>query len=466
MNRKIREAIRQHHMIQQGDRLAVGVSGGADSVALLHFLWTVAAEWQLSLVALHLNHNLRGAESERDEEFVRQLCARWGIDLRVHSADIGALSRAQGLSVEECARQERYAFFARHTGPGDKIATAHTLSDSAETVLLNLARGTALRGLCGIPPTRATKEGATIIRPLIGCSRAEVEGYCRDHALDYVIDSTNLSDAYSRNKLRHKVMPVLGELNPAYLERMAAAMNAIREDADYLDDQAAHALSNLARGGEGWDAPGLLALPRPLRMRALLSLLRQHSIQPEGRRLEQLEQLLTQGGGVQLSRSWVCRKAGSELRFSPAQPEVCPAVEPVSVVLPLTEEIVTDFVHKKVRLRDVVYEQFRNNGEKRENLLKNLLDCDRIGEIVKIRQRLPGDRIALAGRGCTKSLKKLFQEAGLPQAERSQTVVLEGEHGLLWVEGFGVAETAKAGEDTRRAVAVEVMEDVYRADKY
>ncbi|MBQ9109096.1 MAG: tRNA lysidine(34) synthetase TilS, partial [Oscillospiraceae bacterium] len=197
------KTIAEFHMLTQGDFVAVGVSGGADSVALLSLLCCLRGELDLTLVACHINHNLRGAEAKRDEDFVRRLCDRLGVECRVLSADVAALAREEGRSVEETARQVRYRFFAETAGKRGKIATAHTAADNTETVLLNLARGSGLRGLCGIPPVRGN-----ILRPLIGGTREQTEAWCCQNGLEWVEDSTNAADDYTRNRLRHHAVPV------------------------------------------------------------------------------------------------------------------------------------------------------------------------------------------------------------------------------------------------------------------
>lgn len=459
MNRKALAAIKQFQMLEQGDRLAVGVSGGGDSVALLHFLHSIAGEWRLTLMALHLNHQLRGSESDRDEVFVRELCARWGIPLVAESAPVAQLAARQGLSIEECARQVRYDFFRRNAGgevAGDKIATAHTLSDSAETLLLNLTRGTAVRGLCGIPPVRDN-----IVRPLIGCTRGEVEAYCAAHGLAYVTDSTNLADAYTRNRLRHAVVPVLLERNPGWLETVSGTMAALREDADYLDAQAAKALAGTRLGGDCFSREGLLALPGPLLMRALLLLLGERGIPVERRRLEQLRAILSRGsGGAQLSGQWLCRCTATRLEFTAANPPSEEPFLPVSLASGLQNSTIPVFSDKKLMVTCVEYEVFTKNMNNQANLLKNALDCDRIEKIAAFRLRLPGDSIRLAGRGCTKSLKKLLSEQAIPDRQRRRIVLLADEDGPLWVEGFGVAERVQVSPDTRRVLIVNV-EDRY-----
>ena len=266
-------ALRQYSLFTQGDRIAVGVSGGADSVALLRFLAVLREEYRWELIVCHIHHGLRGAEADRDEQFVRELAGQLGLPYAVRHIDAAALALENHLSVEEAGRDARYAFFAETAGEGGRIATAHTLDDTIETVLMNLIRGTGLHGLCGIPRIRGN-----IVRPLLDVTRAEVEEYLALLGQPYCTDSTNLSDNYTRNRVRHDILPRLRELNPNFTGAMArmlpqlAAQWALTEQ---LAESAAQQLQGAAAGGT-LDRQGLLALPEPVCDRLLLRLLEQH----------------------------------------------------------------------------------------------------------------------------------------------------------------------------------------------
>ena len=244
------DTIRRYDMLRPGEAVLAALSGGADSVSLLLVLQSLGYEVR----AFHLNHCLRGAESDRDEAFCRALCAKRGVPLTVVRVDIAALS--QGKAVEETARRERYAQLEK-AADGCKIATAHTADDNLETVLFHLVRGSGARGLAGIPPVRGN-----IIRPLLNAERREIEAFLRENGQDYVTDSSNLSDDYTRNRLRHSVLPVLREINPAAAQSALRLGQQLRQDEQTLGALAADCLHAAAQpdGSPAHDGCGFYAV--------------------------------------------------------------------------------------------------------------------------------------------------------------------------------------------------------------
>ncbi len=232
LNKVKKTIINSGILTEQPCNITVALSGGADSVALLYSLYMLKNELKFSLSACHVNHNLRGEESDRDEMFVRRLCRM--LDIPIYVKNIRVTDYVtKHKSVELCAREIRYGFFSSLYGKR-YIATAHTASDNTETVLINMTRGTALSGVSGIPHRRGN-----IIRPIIECTREEIENFCTSNSLAYVTDSTNLSDDYTRNKLRHSVIPVLKQINPSVENAFTRLSELCSEDDSYLDSVAA-----------------------------------------------------------------------------------------------------------------------------------------------------------------------------------------------------------------------------------
>ena len=215
-----------HRLIEKGDRIVCAVSGGADSMALLWSLYLLKEEWELELSAAHFNHHLRGGESDRDEQFVRDFCQSYGIPLYVGNATV----KPGKKGLEAAAREARYAFL--RTLPG-KIATAHTADDNAETILLHLVRGTGLKGLGGIMP-----RNGNVIRPLLSVTRAQVEALLEEYCVSHIEDSSNETDQFLRNRLRHGVMPLLRQENPRIAENLSAMALRLRQDEEALSSMA------------------------------------------------------------------------------------------------------------------------------------------------------------------------------------------------------------------------------------
>ncbi|MBR1497360.1 MAG: tRNA lysidine(34) synthetase TilS [Oscillospiraceae bacterium] len=420
-----------------GTGILAACSGGADSVALLHLLHQME---DLRLVCAHFNHRLRGEESDRDEGFVRALCADWGVPFVSGGEDVAAYAARQGLGVEEAARERRYRFLRRAAAERGcaLIATAHNAGDNAETVLFHLLRGSGTLGLCGIPPRRGG-----IIRPLLNVSRREIEDYLSRHGLPHVEDSSNADLRYTRNSLRRQVLPMLEALRPGASARICAAAALLREDEDYLGGLAEEFIKANCR-------PPLLplepfrALPRPVAMRVLRTL----AGSPGRAHLLRLYALCTEGegpGALEIPGMRVLRE-GAFVRFGAE--ELPPPLEkrPISpgetLLLPGDGRSLRCFVTENTK---EIHKSFNTFYFKSENI------CDRL----YVAFRAPGDSIRLAGRGCTKSLGKLFREAGLSGAERARRLVISDGSGPVAVEGFGVAERC-AAERGKPALCLEI----------
>ncbi|MCL2106208.1 MAG: tRNA lysidine(34) synthetase TilS [Oscillospiraceae bacterium] len=321
--------VERYAMLSQGSAVLVGFSGGADSTALLHWLCSVREAYGLRVAAAHLNHGLRGAESDADEAFCRELCQRWNVPLQVRRADI------QGPGIEEAGRRARYDFFAAcvknanpSTNPSTnpsanpsantRVALAHTLSDKIETFLFHFGRGAALRGLCSIPPVRDI-----YIRPLIEVSRAQVEAYCAAHGLSYREDSTNEDTGCRRNLIRHTLVPPLKEAFPSLEAAALRGFRAIEADEAYLGTLAEKLYDQAMIAREAWSRPVLLCAEPVLRSRALRRIIAEAGGEPSHRRLEVLERALQEGGALNITDDIRVRARGKKVsieRKSPKRP--------------------------------------------------------------------------------------------------------------------------------------------------
>jgi tRNA(Ile)-lysidine synthase len=226
---RVNAYISRHSLISHGQTLAVGVSGGPDSIVLLHLLTQLRDQYALNLTVVHLDHGLR-PDSDLDAEFVARTASAWGIASVVERADVGALAQARGLSVEEAGRVARYELFAK-VAPA--VAVAHHADDQAETVLMHFLRGSGIAGLRGMLPV-TQQFGLTVIRPLLDVTRAEIETYIAEHQLSFVIDPTNTDTTYFRNRLRHELLPILEAYNPNIRERLRHTAEVMQGDYELL----------------------------------------------------------------------------------------------------------------------------------------------------------------------------------------------------------------------------------------
>lgn len=435
----------------------VGFSGGADSTALAH--WLAGKIDPRRIVLAHVNHMLRGEEAERDEAAARAFARKQGLRLVVSREDVKALAAQGGMGLEECGRAVRYRFFqSLLAGEDDRIFTAHTADDNAETMLLNLCRGTGLAGLCGIPEKRGN-----ILRPLLRVTRQEIEEYCALHNLSYVTDSSNLSGEFARNRIRLEVLPVLKELNPRLIYSMSQTAGLLEQDRRFLSAEGEKLLAD-AMGEYGLSAAVLRNAPRALQTEALrLWLKRLGCGEPEKKHLEAALCCLTEGGAAMLPGDLVVRCAQGVL--SAAKRE---AAQPFSIPVSLKELGQRELL--KIPLPDgrtLVFEkkvvEREENSERREQkihnlLFKNALDYDIIATNLVVRTRREGDKFAPAGRKVTKSLKQVFQECGMPASRRGSAALLEIGGTLAFCEGAGAAQGFEVTEATRTVLTVTVQQ--------
>ena len=439
MNLKVKQTIERHHMLNSGDTVLVALSGGADSMALLNVLYSIKDEYSLTLCAAHFNHKIRGDEADRDEKFCVEICREMGVELFVESADIPALSKQRGIGEEECGRQERYAFFER-VDPDAKVATAHTLSDCEETFLFNLARGASLKGLTSIPPVRGN-----IIRPLISCSRDEIERYCEQNNIEFVTDSTNLQDEYTRNRIRHRAVPELKNINPSFDAAFSRCVDSLREDEELLS-MLSDAAVERARLADGFLTEPIAALHPSLKRRAVASVVEEMTGEkPQLHHIEAVCGIIENGGDTQVSGGVSLRVSSGVLRKVKVQVEewCCEAC----------------FSLNKLPYGDIKLELFdKNNKINIQNfnkqLLDNVLNYDKINGKLFFSSIREGDKIRLRGRGVTKQLRRIFSEMHIEPELRRGIPVLRDDDGVVWVCGVGVADRVAVDNSADRFVIV------------
>lgn len=403
---RVLQTNRRFSLFSPGDSIVVALSGGADSVALLHLLYSIKEKYDLTLCAAHLNHGIRGEEAQRDEKFCKILCKNYNLPFFVEHKDIPLLAAERGQSEELCGREERYAFLqAVASKQNAKIATAHTASDNAETLIFNLSRGASVAGASGIPPKRGN-----IIRPLIGQTRAQIEEYCRENELSYVTDSTNLSEDYTRNKIRSRLVPLFKELNPSFENAALRFTQSAAQTRDYLNFQAQKALDE-SRTEYGYDAKILLKNHNAVLYSALAILCGGCA---DHKKLDLIASVLPCGGAVCIGggKTAVCRQGLLRVTDSKANQNF--------LEIPLNGEISFDFGD------NIVCASINNSNKE---------FCDPI-----FRFRKSGDRFTYARRKLTKPLRKMMNEQKIPSELRDCTLLLCSGSVVLWCMGAGYSE--------------------------
>lgn len=427
--KSIKNTIEQNGLIKSGYTVIAAVSGGADSVCLLDILYSLKDELGFSLECAHLNHNLRGAESDGDAEFVKQLCKGYGIKLHYKSVDV--LKNAKGMGVEEAARKARYEFFDNLIKTGTTvIATAHTNNDNVETFFINLLRGTGTKGLCAIPMRRGA-----VIRPMLSISRSEIIQYLGDKGLGYRTDSTNADTDYLRNFLRHNILPELNKR--CELDLFKSVSRAI----DNLNTDNT-ALEKLASNITTERADKLLELDDAVLFRVLYKrLYDKFKIKLDSVHFNAIKKLILKPGSKEQIKNDVfafnkngCIVFDKNTKF-----------EFGIYKLAQGENIIGN---KRILIK--------NTKEIYNTLTKATIDCDKICGELKVRTRVDGDVFYSSNRKCSTKLKKIFVNDKLDTDTKNSLAIICDDNGIVFVENYGVDARYRASADTKNKLTIEI----------
>ena len=410
-------------LLPRDGRVLCAVSGGVDSMYLLFRL----RELGYDVAAAHYNHGLRGDEADRDEAFVRDFCEREQIPFLSEKGDVTAFAQKTHMGPEEAARTLRYAFLERAADAlgAAVIATAHTADDNAETLLMRLARGTGLHGLGGIPPVRGR-----IVRPMLDVTRDEAEAYLTQYGISHVEDSTNAQDDYARNRVRHGAMPALETVNPAFVRAVGRTAALLREDEAFLSGMAA---DFIRQNGDDDSVPAqvLAELPGPVASRVVRQMAGQELSTVH---VQAVLKAAASGGGADIPGLRV-ERTGDKLVFGASGgPSIVPRVLTVPGRIEIPETGWAVICRKITACPRLVHNAF--------NIF--YFNCANICGSITVAGRAPGDKFRPVGRGCTKALRRLFEEKNVPRWERDGVPVLRDEAGVLGVYGIAAAERAWA----------------------
>jgi tRNA(Ile)-lysidine synthase len=501
---KVIDFIQRHRLISPGEIVVVGVSGGADSVCLLHVLAKWQKELGTKLHVAHLNHQLRGVESEADAKYVSDLAGSLGIPIIVGKQDVAAYRAERNCSIEEAARELRYAFLARVARKvgANRIAIGHTRDDQVETILMHILRGTGITGLCGLAPCSpmaydgqgmswpasllslrasplslpAKRSNLLVIRPLLDITREETTSYCQEHQLAPRIDSSNLSLSFFRNRLRLQLLPLLRQYNPSVDQALLRLADIAKEDNAFIEQQASELWDEVARQENNaiyLDRKQVASLPIALQrqlLRAAVTRLAGDVRDIEAIHIEAARGLLDKpvGKRISLPHGLICQGGYDELAIATtakqSQLPPCP-FSPLSGEFPLEMPGETVFPGWKV-LASVVRgrvasQSWRDTlsaseGTCQSNLVAHF-DFHKTGSELFARQRQPGDRFQPLGMNMPKKLQEFMVDAKIPRSWRGHIPIVCSPQQIIWVVGWRIDDRVKVTEASKEILRLEFI---------
>ena len=494
---KVLDFIQRCRLIPRKELVVVGVSGGADSVCLLHVL----AKWRkrlgIKLHIAHLNHQLRGTESEADAEYVSNQAGSLGIPSTIDRQDVAAYRIERNCSIEEAARELRYAFLARVARKvgARRIAIGHTRDDQVETILMHILRGTGITGLCGLAPCSpmmydsqgisspaspsslpAKRSNLLVIRPLLDITRAETASYCQEHQLESRIDSSNLSPSFFRNRLRLHLLPLLRQYNPSIDQALLRLADIAKEDNAFIEQQAAGLWDEVARQENNTiylDKKQVAGLPISLQrhlLRAAVTRLAGDIRDIEASHIEAARSLLNKPASkrIPLPHGLICQGGYNELVIaSPAKQSQLPPCPfpPLPGKFPLKVPGKTIFPGWKV-IASIVRERAASPsspgapGTSKKTGQGNLVahfDFHKTGTALFVRQRRPGDRFQPLGMSMPKKLYEFMVDAKIPRSWRNHIPIVCSPRQIIWVVGWRIDDRVKVTEASKEILRLEFI---------
>jgi tRNA(Ile)-lysidine synthase len=491
---KVIDFIQRHSLISPEDIVVVAVSGGADSVCLLHVL----AKWRkgpgIKLHVAHLDHQLRGVESEADAKYVSDLAGSLGIPITIDRQDVAAYRIERNFTIEEAARELRYAFLARVAKEvgANRIAIGHTRDDQVETILMHILRGTGITGLCGLAPCSpmaydswgmswpAKQSNLLVIRPLLDITREETTSYCQEHQLEPRIDSSNRSLSFFRNRLRLQLLPLLRQYNPSVDQALLRLADIAKEDNAFIEQQASELWDEVARQENNaiyLDRKQIASLPIALQrqlLRAAVTRLAGDTRDIEAGHIEAARSLLNKPTGkrISLPHGFICQGGYDELviatpyliRGKQSQLPPCPFPPlpgefslkvPGKTVFP-GWKVIASIVGERVdslSLRGVLS---TSEGTCQSNLVADF-DLHKTGTELFVRQRRPGDRFQPLGMNMPKKLQEFMVDAKIPRSWRGRIPIVCSPQQIIWVVGWRIDDRVKVTEASKEILRLEFI---------
>jgi len=460
------EYIREHELLKAGDRVGIAVSGGADSVALLRLLLELRKEIGIVLSAVHFNHKLRGVESEEDERFVAELARQHKLELLHEGGDVAAHAAEKHVSLETAAREMRYRYFRHLLTQGclSRIATAHTLDDQAETVLLKIVRGAGSRGLAGIYPQLPVPSSQfsddvqpSIIRPLLGIRRREIEAYLHSLGQSWREDKSNRDLRHMRNRVRHGILPRLERyLNPAVREALADTAEIARAEEEFWEMEVARVLPSVWQAAGALNLSVLLPWPLALQRRVVRAATESLGLRLDFQHVEEILALSSNpAGSAVLPDGWLVSRRTGELCFESKGER--PVVSDYEYRLPLPGSV-------GVQETQSCFEALLVSGIAAEGYNpEDLLDRALLAKELKVRNWRPGDRFWPAHTKAARKIKELLQERHVTGPERKLWPVVVSGEDVVWVRGFPTPKYLRPQEDVTAVLIRELELHAHKA---
>ncbi len=456
MINRVRQYIKENKLLEKGDKVLVALSGGPDSVCLLHMLYMLKEEFKLELGAIHINHMLRGNESEADEEYTYKLCENLGIEYYVRRIDIDYIAKVKGVSIEVAGRDSRYEAFEeiKYQYGYNKIAVAHNANDQVETILMRMMRGTGLEGLTGIKP----KRDGDIIRPILCLERELIERHCEDYKLEPRIDRTNNERIYSRNKVRLDIIPYMKEnFNPDIIEVINRMAILLQKDNKCIEDNSQKCYDKYCKLEKSY-------------IRISKELFENED-----------EAIVTRVIKIAFKR---ISNSYQNFEMKHIYEIVSLVKKPTGKQINLTNNIIAEKVYGDIVLKENVEKTISNNEleiqkEKLEGIyefgeylinievikndinIKNSKNCliklfnyDKIDRRVTIRYRRDGDKINPIGMKGNKKIKDIFIDMKIPREERDQVPIVEIDNNISWLVGLKTSDIYKIEKNTKEILKI------------
>ena len=448
------KTVAENDMLKKGDSVLCAVSGGADSMCLLHLMLKYKDRLGIEkLAAAHVNHCIRGKEADDDEALVKSFCDQNGVKLYVLRKDVPALASKLSKGIEETAREVRYGFFDELSLEHgfNRLAVAHNLTDNCETVVFNLVRGSGTDGLRGIAPVRGS-----VVRPLIDVSGEEIRGYCKNENIVYRFDSTNADVAYSRNRIRNNILPELEKLNPAFAKNARNASKTLSEDADFIKSQALAYIKENAKGCR-FDRESFLKLHVSLKKR-VITLLYKEFLSNNNLTLERVH--------LESALAFIEKGESGKHIVLPENVKLLGEFGTYHFEKAIKEETVEKnelLFGDNAFLKDNIFvERFERNAPKAPDIVYTLFkqaffDCDKIVGEIYVRTRKTKDSIRADG--ITKSVKEFFINKKIPLSERASYPIVCDREGIIWVPEMCVADRVKITDETKNVLTVKIKKN-------